>query len=69
MCLLASDALQRKEVTEELFNYRSLTQENLWDDYSAYEHCAKIEVPISTASFKIFFRYYFCSCLDSFTHE
>jgi len=54
MYLLASDALQRKEITEEFFRYRSQTQANLWDDYSAYEHWAQIEVPISTASYKIF---------------
>ncbi|XP_066334885.1 L-galactono-1,4-lactone dehydrogenase 1, mitochondrial-like isoform X2 [Miscanthus floridulus] len=39
-----SDAHQRKEITEEFFNYRSLAQ-SLWDDYSAYEHWTKIEVP------------------------
>ena len=35
MYLPASDVLQRKEITEEFFNYRSPTQANLWDDYSA----------------------------------
>ncbi|TVU50823.1 hypothetical protein EJB05_02214, partial [Eragrostis curvula] len=45
MYLPTSDARQRKEITEEFFNYRSLTQTSLWDDYSAYEHWAKIEVP------------------------
>jgi len=44
MYLPTSDARQRKEITEEFFNYRSLVQ-SLWDDYSAYEHWAKIEVP------------------------
>ncbi|CAM0151412.1 unnamed protein product [Urochloa decumbens] len=44
MYLPTSDARQRKEITEEFFNYRSLAQ-SLWDDYSAYEHWAKIEVP------------------------
>ena len=53
MYLPTSDARQRKEITEEFFNYRSLAQ-SLWDDYSAYEHWAKIEVPISTACFKIY---------------
>ena len=53
MYLLASDALQRKEITEEFFNYRSLAQ-SLWDDYSAYEHWTKIKVPIFTTSFKIY---------------
>ncbi|EEC68837.1 hypothetical protein OsI_37417 [Oryza sativa Indica Group] len=45
MYLPTSDARQRKEITEEFFNYRSKTQTNLWDGYSAYEHWAKIEVP------------------------
>ena len=53
MYLPTSDALQRKEITEEFFNYRSLAQ-SLWDDYSAHEHWAKIEVPIFTTSFKIY---------------
>ncbi|PIA53722.1 hypothetical protein AQUCO_00900362v1 [Aquilegia coerulea] len=39
------DARQRKEITEEFFHYRNLTQTRLWDKYSAYEHWAKIEVP------------------------
>jgi hypothetical protein len=46
MYLPTSDARQRKEITEEFFNYRRLTQTGLWGDYSAYEHWAKIEVPI-----------------------
>uniref|UniRef100_A0A0E0F9F1 FAD-binding PCMH-type domain-containing protein n=1 Tax=Oryza meridionalis TaxID=40149 RepID=A0A0E0F9F1_9ORYZ len=45
MYLPTSDARQRKEIMEEFFNYRSKTQTNLWDGYSAYEHWAKIEVP------------------------
>ncbi|KAK3446591.1 hypothetical protein EUGRSUZ_A02267 [Eucalyptus grandis] len=45
MYLPTSDARQRKEITEEFFHYRRLTQERLWDRYSAYEHWAKIEVP------------------------
>ena len=53
MYLPTSDARQRKEITEEFFNYRSLAQ-SLWDDYSAYEHWAKIEVLIFTTSFKIY---------------
>jgi L-galactono-1,4-lactone dehydrogenase len=50
MYLPTSDARQRKEITEEFFNYRSLAQ-SLWDDYSAYEHWAKIEVPTSYCGF------------------
>jgi hypothetical protein len=53
MYLPTTDARQRKEITEEFFNYRSLAQ-SLWDDYSAYEHWAKIEVPNFTTSFKIY---------------
>ncbi|KAL5708333.1 L-galactonolactone dehydrogenase [Ranunculus cassubicifolius] len=45
MYLPTSDARQRKDITEEFFHYRSLTQRRLWDKYSAYEHWAKIEVP------------------------
>ncbi|KAI3471649.1 hypothetical protein Pfo_028299 [Paulownia fortunei] len=45
MYLPTMDARQRKEITEEFFHYRHLTQANLWDQYSAYEHWAKIEVP------------------------
>ncbi|KAL1330531.1 hypothetical protein HN51_047780 [Arachis hypogaea] len=45
MYLPTTDARQRKEITEEFFHYRHLTQEKLWDQYSAYEHWAKIEVP------------------------
>nr|CAB3490864.1 unnamed protein product [Digitaria exilis] len=44
MYLPTSDARQRKDITEEFFSYRSLAQ-SIWDDYSAYEHWAKIEVP------------------------
>ncbi|GKV41714.1 hypothetical protein SLEP1_g49212 [Rubroshorea leprosula] len=45
MYLPTMDACQRKEITEEFFHYRHLTQSQLWDRYSAYEHWAKIEVP------------------------
>ncbi|XP_010922174.1 L-galactono-1,4-lactone dehydrogenase 2, mitochondrial [Elaeis guineensis] len=45
MYLPTMDARQRKEITEEFFSYRHLTQTRLWDEYSAYEHWAKIEVP------------------------
>ncbi|KAL6530527.1 hypothetical protein OROMI_028416 [Orobanche minor] len=45
MYLPTMDARQRKTTREEFFHYRRLTQENLWDQYSAYEHWAKIEVP------------------------
>lgn len=45
MYLPTMDARQRKEITEEFFHYRRLTQTQLWDQYSAYEHWAKIEVP------------------------
>ncbi|KAJ4836115.1 hypothetical protein Tsubulata_004220 [Turnera subulata] len=45
MYLPTMDARQRKDITEEFFHYRRLTQSQLWDKYSAYEHWAKIEVP------------------------
>ncbi|KAL8493853.1 hypothetical protein ACS0TY_024861 [Phlomoides rotata] len=45
MYLPTTDARQRKDITEEFFYYRRLTQEHLWDEFSAYEHWAKIEVP------------------------
>ncbi|MQM17585.1 hypothetical protein Taro_050558 [Colocasia esculenta] len=45
MYLPTMDARQRKQITEEFFNYRHLTQSKLWDEYAAYEHWAKIEVP------------------------
>ncbi|XP_054789283.1 L-galactono-1,4-lactone dehydrogenase, mitochondrial [Prosopis cineraria] len=45
MYLPTSDARQRKDITEEFFHYRHLTQAKLWDHFSAYEHWAKIEVP------------------------
>ncbi|KAL2325984.1 hypothetical protein Fmac_025042 [Flemingia macrophylla] len=45
MYLPTTDARQRKDITEEFFHYRHLTQAKLWDRYSAYEHWAKIEVP------------------------
>ncbi|XP_031273638.1 L-galactono-1,4-lactone dehydrogenase, mitochondrial-like [Pistacia vera] len=44
MYLPTTDARQRKDITEEFFHYRHLTQTQLWDQYSAYEHWAKIEV-------------------------
>ncbi|KAH7511782.1 hypothetical protein FEM48_Zijuj12G0019200 [Ziziphus jujuba var. spinosa] len=45
MYLPTPDARQRKEITEEFFDYRRLSQSQLWDEYSAFEHWAKIEVP------------------------
>ncbi|KAF5750266.1 L-galactono-1 4-lactone dehydrogenase mitochondrial-like isoform X1 [Tripterygium wilfordii] len=45
MYLPTVNARQRKDITEEFFHYRHLTQSRLWDRYSAYEHWAKIEVP------------------------
>lgn len=45
MYLPTLDPRQRKEITEEFFHYKHLTQAELWDRYSAYEHWAKIEVP------------------------
>ncbi|KAK8712114.1 hypothetical protein V6N13_147364 [Hibiscus sabdariffa] len=45
MYLPTMDARQRKDITEEFFHYRHLTQSQLWNKYSAYEHWAKIEVP------------------------
>ncbi|KAL5745509.1 hypothetical protein ACOSP7_026655 [Xanthoceras sorbifolium] len=45
MYLPTMEARMRKEITEEFFHYRHLTQSQLWDRYSAYEHWAKIEVP------------------------
>ncbi|VFQ71712.1 unnamed protein product [Cuscuta campestris] len=45
MYLPTMDARQRKQIKEEFFHYRHLTQAHLWDHYSAYEHWAKIEVP------------------------
>ncbi|WOH06389.1 hypothetical protein DCAR_0625874 [Daucus carota subsp. sativus] len=45
MYLPTTDPRQRKEITEEFFHYRHMTQTQLWDQYSAYEHWAKIEVP------------------------
>ncbi|XP_062007519.1 L-galactono-1,4-lactone dehydrogenase, mitochondrial [Rosa rugosa] len=45
MYLPTTDARQRKDITEEFFHYRHLTQTRLWDTYSSYEHWAKIEVP------------------------
>lgn len=46
MYLPTSDARQRKDITDEFFHYRHLTQAKLWDQYLAYEHWAKIEVTI-----------------------
>jgi hypothetical protein len=54
MYLPTLDPRQRKDITEEFFNYRSLTQTSLWDDYSAYEHWAKIEVPTFTSTSKMY---------------
>ncbi|KAJ9181024.1 hypothetical protein P3X46_009200 [Hevea brasiliensis] len=48
MYLPTMDARQRKEITEEFFHYRHLSQTLLWDKYSAFEHWAKIEVPKDT---------------------
>lgn len=47
MYLPTTDARERKEITEEFFHYRRLTQAKLWDEFSAYEHWAKIEVQIN----------------------
>lgn len=49
MYLPTMDARQRKDISEEFFHYRHLTQAKLWDDYSAYEHWAKIEVMIKAS--------------------
>ncbi|GFY96155.1 L-galactono-1,4-lactone dehydrogenase [Actinidia rufa] len=46
MYLPTMDPRQRKEITEKFFHYRRLTQTQLWDQFSAYEHWAKIEVLI-----------------------
>ncbi|CAG7869832.1 unnamed protein product [Brassica rapa] len=43
MYLPTADPRQRKDITDEFFHYRHLTQAKLWDQYSAYEHWAKIE--------------------------
>lgn len=53
MYLPTSDARQRKEITEEFFSYRSMTQKSIWDRYSAYEHWAKIEVTSCNSGCKI----------------
>lgn len=45
MYLPTADPRQRKQITDDFFHYRRLTQTQLWDQYSAYEHWAKIEVP------------------------
>ncbi|XP_019254343.1 PREDICTED: L-galactono-1,4-lactone dehydrogenase, mitochondrial [Nicotiana attenuata] len=45
MYLPTMDARQRRQITEEFFHYRHMTQAQLWDLYSAFEHWAKIEVP------------------------
>ncbi|KAM7524453.1 hypothetical protein LguiA_014355 [Lonicera macranthoides] len=45
MYLPTTDPRQRKDITEEFFHYRRLTQTQLWDHFSAFEHWAKIEVP------------------------
>jgi len=44
MYLPTADPRQRKDITDEFFHYRHLTQKQLWDQFSAYEHWAKIEV-------------------------
>ncbi|EPS69983.1 l-galactono-1,4-lactone dehydrogenase [Genlisea aurea] len=45
MYLPTMDPRGRKRITEEFFHYRWLTQKQLWDDFSAYEHWAKVEIP------------------------
>ncbi|CAN1256504.1 L-galactono-1,4-lactone dehydrogenase, mitochondrial, partial [Linum perenne] len=45
MYLPTADGRQRKDITDEFFYYRRLTQTELWDKYGAYEHWAKIELP------------------------
>nr|WKK54373.1 eAncGLDH [synthetic construct] len=45
MYLPTADEAQRKAITEAFRQYRKLTQTRLWDQYSAHEHWAKIEVP------------------------
>ncbi|KAL0864011.1 hypothetical protein Bca101_043129 [Brassica carinata] len=45
MYLPTADPRQRKDITDEFFHYRRLTQTQLWDQYSTYEHWAKIEIP------------------------
>lgn len=45
MYLPTTDPRLRKQMTDEFFHYRYLTQTKLWNRYSAYEHWAKIEVP------------------------
>ncbi|XP_061966063.1 L-galactono-1,4-lactone dehydrogenase 2, mitochondrial-like [Populus nigra] len=47
MHLPTTVARQRKEITDEFFHYRHLTQAELWDKYSAYKLCAKIECILS----------------------
>lgn len=48
MYLPTSDPRQRKDITDEFLHYRHLTQKQLWDQYSAYEHWAKIEVTLDS---------------------
>lgn len=48
MYLPTADPRQRKDITDEFFHYRHLTQTQLWDQYSAYEHWAKIEVIVDS---------------------
>nr|AAO64860.1 At3g47930 [Arabidopsis thaliana]BAC42562.1 putative L-galactono-1,4-lactone dehydrogenase [Arabidopsis thaliana] len=45
MYLPTADPRHRKDITDEFFHYRHLTQKQLWDQFSAYEHWAKIEIP------------------------
>ncbi|KAL0677989.1 hypothetical protein Bca4012_005970 [Brassica carinata] len=47
MYLPTADPRQRKDITDEFYHYRRLTQTQLWDQYSAYEHWAKSETYIS----------------------
>jgi len=45
MYMPTTEANQRKAITTEFFRYRLAAQRQLWNNYSAYEHWAKIEVP------------------------
>jgi L-galactono-1,4-lactone dehydrogenase len=45
MYLPTTDPRQRKDITDEFFNYRHLTRVSLWDRFSAFEHWAKVEIP------------------------
>lgn len=61
MYLPTTDPRQRKDITEEFFHYRRLTQTQLWDHFSAFEHWAKIEV------FKKFPVFYYDFCYYCFS--